>query len=438
MAETPRRETTSELSDIEGFLQEALAELAPLEGEASGPGRPRILPALCLWAGLLVCVLRGFSSQLALWRLLSHEGLWYYPRFAVSDQAIYKRLAADDGRSMRWLFDQITTVLHQRLEPLVEPDLAPFATDILAIDETTLDPVRKHLPVLRDVPAGDRRLLPGKLAGLFDVRRQVWRTVEYVTDARQNEKVMARELLAQVAPGSLLLMDLGYFSFAWFDELTDGGYVWISRLRKQTSVTVEHVYLHQGELFDGVVWLGKHRADRAKHAVRLVRIRHQGRTYAYLTNVLDPKQLPADELVRLYSRRWDIEMAVQLVKQHLKLRLLWSAKTTVLLQQVWAVLIIAQILQALRVEIARRLGRDPFEISMPLLVEYFPRWAAAGHDPLQMMLEQGEAMRLIRPSRRTVYEVPEVDLDQLEPLPTDLVLVRPPRYAQRKCRKGDN
>lgn len=438
MAETPRRETTIELSDIEGFLQEALAELAPLEGEASGPGRPRILPALCLWAGLLVCVLRGFSSQLALWRLLSHEGLWYYPRFAVSDQAIYKRLAADDGRSMRWLFDQITTVLHQRLEPLVEPDLAPFATDILAIDETTLDPVRKHLPVLRDVPAGDRRLLPGKLAGLFDVRRQVWRTVEYVTDARQNEKVMARELLAQVAPGSLLLMDLGYFSFAWFDELTDGGYVWISRLRKQTSVTVEHVYLHQGELFDGVVWLGKHRADRAKHAVRLVRIRHQGRTYAYLTNVLDPKQLPADELVRLYSRRWDIEMAVQLVKQHLKLRLLWSAKTTVLLQQVWAVLIIAQILQALRVEIARRLGRDPFEISMPLLVEYFPRWAAAGHDPLQMMLEQGEAMRLIRPSRRTVYEVPEVDLDQLEPLPTDLVLVRPPRYAQRKCRKGDN
>lgn len=438
MAQTSRANTRTELSDIEGFLQESLAELEPMEEESSGPGRPRILPSLCLWAGLLVCVLRGFSSQLALWRLLSHEGLWYYPRFLVSDEAIYKRLAADDGRSMRWLFGQITAVLTERLTPLQEQNLAPFATDILAIDETTLDPVRKHLPALRDVPAGDTRLLPGKLAGLFDVRRQVWRTVEYIDEATQNERVLARDLVAQVSPGSLVLMDLGYFSFAWFDELTDGGYFWISRLRKKTSFTVEHVYLHQGELFDGVIWLGKHRADRAKHAVRLVRFRHQGRTYEYITNVRDPQQLPAEDLVRLYGRRWDIEMAVQLVKQHLKLRLLWSAKTTVILQQVWAVLIIAQILQALRFEIAQRLARDPFEISMPLVVEYFPRWAAAGHDPMQMMLEHGEAMRLIRPSRRTVYEVPEVDLDGLEPLPEHLVLVREPRYAQRKCRKGDN
>lgn len=438
MTERPRPNTRTDLSDIEGFLQEALAELEPMEDERSGPGRPRILPALCLWAGLLVCVLRGFSSQLALWRLLSREGLWYYPRFPVSDAAIYKRLATDDGRSMPWLFGQITAVVTERLDPLVERKLAPFATDIVAMDETTLDPVRKHLPVLRDVPAGDDQLLPGRLAGLFDVRRQVWRSVEYVAEPRQNEKVMARTLLAQVAAGSLVLMDLGYFSFAWFDELTDGGYFWISRLRKKTSVTVEHVYLQQGDLFDGVIWLGKHRADRAKHAVRLVRFRHQGRTYEYITNVLDPQQLPAEDLVRLYGRRWDIEMAMQLVKQHLKLRLLWSAKTPVILQQVWAVLIIAQILQALRFEIAQRLGRDPFEISMPLVVEYFPRWAAVGHDPMQMMLEHGEAMRLIRPSRRTVYEVPDVDLDALEPLPDDRILVRTPRYAQRKCRKAGN
>lgn len=438
MAETARRDAHHDLSDIEGFLQESLAELEPIEEEPSGPGRPRILPALCLWAGLLVCVLRGFSSQLALWRLLSREGLWYYPRFPVSDQAIYRRLAEDDGRSMRWLFDQITGVLTRRLEPLTETALAPFATEILAIDETTLDPVKKHLPAMRDIPDGDTRLLPGKLAGLFDVRKQVWRRVEYVAKATQNERVLARDLVAQARPGSLLLMDLGYFGFAWFDELTDTGYYWISRLRKRTSFTVAHVSVHQGELFDGVIWLGKHRADQARHAVRLVRVRHQGRTYEYITNVLDPRQLPASELATLYGRRWDIEMAVQLVKQHLKLRLLWSAKPAVILQQVWAVLIIAQILQAFRFEVAQRVGCDPFEISMPLVVEYVPRWAAAGRDPMQMMLEHGEAMRLIRPSRRTVYEVPEPEQDQVVPLPEDLILVRPPRYAQRKCRAGEN
>jgi hypothetical protein len=41
---------------------------------------------------VLVCVLRGWSSQLAVWRLLSEKNLWDYPRFPVSDQAVYKRL----------------------------------------------------------------------------------------------------------------------------------------------------------------------------------------------------------------------------------------------------------------------------------------------------------------------------------------------------------
>lgn len=424
--------------DVERFLRECLEELEPEAEGSAGPGRPRILPAMCLWAGLLVCVLRGFSSQLALWRLLSREGLWYYPRFAVSDQAIYNRLSEDGSQTMGWLFERVTGMLTERLTPLMDHHLAPFATDILAIDETTLDPVKKHLPAIRDIPTGDKRLLAGKLAGVFDVRRQVWRTVDYVAEATQNEKVLARELVARAAPGSLLLMDLGYFGFAWFDDLTDAGHFWISRLRSKTSYTVGHTYAQQGELFDGLIWLGKHRADRAKHAVRLVRVNHQGRTDAYITNVLDPTQLPAGALVQLYGRRWDIEMAVQLVKQHLKLGLLWSAKPTVIQQQVWAVLIIAQVLQALRFEVAQRVACDPFEVSMPLVVEYFPRWAAAGHDPMQMMVDHGRAMRLIRPSRRTVYQVPEVDLDRLAPLPPDVILVRTPRYAQRKCRRGDN
>ena len=38
----------------------------PVEQARGGPGHPRILPAPALWAGLLVCVLRGFGSQQAL------------------------------------------------------------------------------------------------------------------------------------------------------------------------------------------------------------------------------------------------------------------------------------------------------------------------------------------------------------------------------------
>ena len=89
--------------------------------------------------------------------------------------------------------------------------------------------------MLRDVPPGDARLLPGKLAGVFDVRRQLWRRLEYVVDPHQNQKVLARELVAELPRHSLLLFDLGYFAFPWFDDLTDDGVLWVSRLRDKTS-----------------------------------------------------------------------------------------------------------------------------------------------------------------------------------------------------------
>ena len=45
-------------------------------------------------------------------------------------------------------------------------------------------------------------------------------------DPHQNEKVLARELVEELPAGTLVVADLGYFGFAWFDWLTDRGYHW--------------------------------------------------------------------------------------------------------------------------------------------------------------------------------------------------------------------
>jgi hypothetical protein len=421
------------LADIEEFLCAAIAALTPAEPGPRGPGRPRVLPALCLWAGLLVCVLHGFSSYLAVWRLLAGVGLWRYPRVAVSDQALYHRLARDGTAPLEQLFQQLSTALAARLAPYAAAGLAPFAAEVYLLDQMSLDQVARLLPALRTVPAGAAALPPGQLAGLFDLRRQQWHRLRCVADPQQNEKALARELVADLPPGSLLLADLGYFGFQWFDDLTDADSWWVSRLRARTSYTVLHPYYCRGDTLDALVWLGAHRADRAKHAARLVQFRHRGTLYRYVTNVLDPATLPMAEVARLYARRWDIELAFDLVKTHLGLHLLWGAKPVVVLQQVWAVCIIAQVVQALRLEIAGRAGVDPYEVSLPLLVEYLPFFAARGLDPVTVFVAQGRALRFIRPATRTAVVAPDPPPADLAPPPRGLALARTPRYAQRKC-----
>lgn len=393
------------VAESETFLCATIADLPPTG------------PAPSLWSGLLVCVRRGFGSHLALWRLLTGGDFWRFPRVAISDQALDHRLARDGPGPLGRLSHHVSAVLADRLAPDAATGLAASASGVSAVDQMTLGQVARLLPTLHAAPAGSAALLPGALAGRFDLRRQRWARVQYLADPQQNEKVAARGVVAGLPPGRLLLADLGYFGFPWFDDLTDAGHWWVARLRAKTSDTLLHAHDQRGDTRDALGWRGAHRADRAKHAVRLVQFRHRGTLYRYGTNVLDPAALPVAGVARLDARRWDIELAFALVKTHLGLPLLWGAKPAVVLQQAWAVLTIAQVLQALRLEIAGRAGVDPYAVSLPLLVEDLPCCAARGLDPVAVFVEQGRALRFIRPSSRTGIVAPDIPPEEVAPRP---------------------
>ena len=180
------------IGEIEGFLSGLVADMASEPLPARGRGRPAILPALALWAGLLVCGRRGVDSQLALWRLLRERGVWNFPRFLICDQAVYARLAQAGTSSLKAFLAKVTAALKERLQPAMNTTLAPFATEVVAMDCTTLDAIRRMLPAIRKIPNGHQRLLPGKLQTIFDLRRQLWRSVQFTPDAHHNEKLDAR------------------------------------------------------------------------------------------------------------------------------------------------------------------------------------------------------------------------------------------------------
>src|SRR5690606_33701531 len=386
--------------------------------------------ALCLWAGVIVCVLQGWNSQLGIWRLLHQKGLWDYPRFPISDQAIYKRLEKDGSKSLKRLFEMVSAALRERLQAYAQP-VIKLTKEVVAIDATSLDKVARTLPILRSVPNGDKRLLPGKLAGVFDIGLQQWITITHIENPVENDKKEARQLLEHINKGALILADLGYFGFSWFDELTTKGYFWLSRLREKTSFEIIHTYYKKGNTFDGLVWLGVYRADRARFAVRLVSFQVGKKVFRYITNVKDPQQLSIHEIATLYARRWDIEMAFKLIKRELGLNLFWSSKTEVIMQQVWAVLTIAQILHAIQLEIASKAGVDLFDVSLPLVVKYLPGWNDV--DFIAFIVETGRDGGFIRPSRRVSIQTPEVLMSDYLSAPPDLVLERIPRYAGRRC-----
>ncbi|MGH7867162.1 MAG: transposase, partial [Candidatus Dormibacteraceae bacterium] len=400
-------------------------------------GRPAELPDLSLWMAVIVVVLRGLWSQRAIWRLLVGGGLWTEACYDICDQTVYSRLARHGSGPLPALFVRLTELLRQWQARSLESyeqhsgTLAPFAREVVAIDESTLDAVCRRVRPLRQVPDGDARLLPGKLVGAFDVRLQLWRAMHYVEQVTDNEKEHALDMLACLAPGTLLLFDLGYFSFAWFDALTKGNYPWVTRLRELTTMVVMHTYYDDGSNWDKLVWLGIWDTQGA-YLVRAVQVTYAGVTHRYVTNVLNPVVLPMGDLVGLYARRWDIERAFLLLKEWLGLRQLWSSKPQVILAQVWACLIVAQVIQSIRVQMAVVAGVEVADISLPMLMQALGQWNTSGEEGWREMVEQCRRTGIIRPHSCRDWQAPEIPSSAYRPLPAIRTLVRPGLYPDQR------
>jgi hypothetical protein len=420
---------------METMIQEIAASAAP-SSSVTKPGRPARVSWSFLTIGILWCLLRGWKSQLDLWRLISFFGLGSFAPVPVTDEAVYKRLGEQGAGLMQRLCVQVSQWLFDWLAPYEDRSLAPWAREVLALDESTLDRMKRWIKDLQGVPAGDPALLAGRLSGLFDVRRQQWKRIDFLPNPLSHCQVHAKEMLDHLRAGALLLFDLGSFNFEWFDGLSKRGVWWISRVKNGCSWTVEHVLVQRDGYGECLIFLGAHRTDQAAYLVRLIRFRSRGQWYSSMTNVLDPSLLSGADIARLYARRWDIELAFRLLKDHLNLRFLWSAKPQVISAQIWATVILAQMLHALQVKVAAQAGVETFDVSLELLLRHLPDFMRQGGDLLSRIQEGAYPLGIIRGTTRKRIEVPEIRRDEIISPPPDLVWIRPPHYRHNPGRTG--
>ena len=408
-----------------------------LELPRKRPGRPATVGWSHLCLGVVLAVLQGWQAQLDLWRWIAFESFGPFSSVQVCDQAISNRLERA-ASPMRQLFEAVSRWLQTRIEPGVDRHLAPFAKAVLALDESSLDQVGRWLPWLRGLPAGADELLAGRISALFDVRLQQWVHIEILKKGKTNAQESVRLMLSGLCKATLLLFDRGYFCFELLDELRERGLWWITRYSHKASFQVRHICYQGDGVFDAIIRLGVYRSGQAKYPVRLVRFWMGGKQYSYLTNVLDPHLLPLADIARLYARRWDIELAFRLLKDHLRLCEIWSAKWEVICAQLWATLLLAQVFHALQVQIAAQAEVEVFEVSVDLLVRFVPQWMQRGVSPVEQAVRFGRQMGLIRQSTRHQVQVPWVDPTWVVPPPPQALQPRDKVRYRSKTGRSKN
>lgn len=418
-----------------GWLEEHIQLLFPAssENQPAKRGRPPelTLPHLCL--ALFVGVFTGATGFVDIWRWLVVEPLGPFAKLSITEEAVRKAITRWGPQTFANLYIHLCDAIPQIKISQTTTGLATFAREIVALDESTLDAIHRNRKQLRHLDSSGSSLLAGKIAGLWDIRRQRWFRLQFRADALAHCANDLQSLIQGLPTGSLILEDLGYFGFPWLDWLTDTGYWFVSRLKEKTSYHVLHTFTQneaQGYL-DAIIWLGAYGSNRAAHAMRLIQFRKGNHIYSYLTNVLDPQTLPFHEVVQLYARRWDIELIFLLLKEHFGLHIWWSSKQDLMLSQLWIALILAHLLTRLRFQVADTASVSYFDVSMPLLMDLLRRLSQTSTPLISILAREGRFLKLIRPHSRIRLQIPHICIQDITPLPPDILLLRKPRYDHR-------
>ncbi len=170
----------------------------------------------------------------------------------------------------------------------------------------------------------------------------------------------------------MVLLDRGSLSFKIHDTIAAAKRFVVSRLSDTVSVRTIHVFTQTATVRDELVFLGAHRADRSTYSNRLITITTPEGPRRYLPNIPDPARLGPVDIVRLYPRRWDVELAFKLLKRDLRMHLIWANGRPMIQLQIWATLLIAQMVLVLRLQVAFRAGVDLFDVSLTLVLQDLP------------------------------------------------------------------
>ena len=162
------------------------------------------------------------------------------------------------------------------------------------------------------------------------------------------ERPLARQLWSHVENRSLTILDRGFVEYASFVDIVNGGedrHVLV-RLTKNMRFEETEV-LKDGSRLGFLTPCPKAKKSRPDLPVRLTaRVVHYqhagGEPSRVLTTILDPDRVSAEELVRLYHDRWEIEIAFDELKTHLMGRreALRSVKPEGVEQEVWGLLLL--------------------------------------------------------------------------------------------------
>lgn len=241
------------------------------------------------------------------------------------------------------VFQSVFGQLYQRCQSLSNPHRRfRFRHPLVILDATMIELCAS----LFDWAAWTRAKGAVKLHLLLDHQGFLPRFA-VLTPGKTQEIEVARQL--HFPPGTIVVMDRAYVDYAWYEQLTQQGVFFVTRLRcdaRYQVVRSRQVSSGGAILSDQIIHLGSHWYIQPSYLRRIeVRVSEREEPLVLLTNHL---RFGAPTVAEIYRERWHIEVFFRALKQNLRIKTFVGTSANALKIQIWTALIAILLLKYLQ------------------------------------------------------------------------------------------
>lgn len=223
------------------------------------------------------------------------------------------------------------------------------------------------------------------------------------TSAATHDSFMLRP--SGYTPGDILAMDRAYINYAKFEELTQRGVMYVTKMKKNLAyeILADTMYMSP----DGLMEFRIQHVTFTKHVKDGEDIVHRARIITYaevkkkkaglvslLTNDMD---MEVEDIVAIYRKRWEIELVFKQLKQNFPLRYFYGESANAIKIQIWVTLIANLLLMVIQKRVRRSWSFSGLATIIRIMLMYYINCYTFLEEPEKDWMKMMEENREIPP-----------------------------------------
>lgn len=205
------------------------------------------------------------------------------------------------------------------------------------------------------------------------------------TSAATNDSFMLKP--STLNKGDIMAMDRAYIDYEKFEELTQRGVIYVTKMKKSLKYTINQDVMYQTP--DGLMEVRLQHVTFSKQLKGGDTITHNARIVTYvdikkhklislLTNDLDTDP---NEIIAIYRRRWEIELLFKQIKQNFPLKYFYGESANAIKIQIWVTLIANLLLMVMQRRLKRRWSFSGLATMMRIALMYYVNFYSLFNNP---------------------------------------------------------